>query len=507
MTRTKLSIKIAAVVVLIVLVVSPASVHQRPALAHAHPLILAAAEETPGALIGVIIQKTGLGTEAEDLVTQYGGVITRDLSIIHAFAAQMTATDAVQLAQSSYIRWISPDARVIRATNSDFSRPPEFSETDAYVKSIGATQLWTETPDVRGEGVTVAIIDSGINTHPDLRHRIVDRLSFSSSSSSQNDFYGHGTHIAGIVAGNGFSSRNPHYGVAPYADLVSIKVSDNTGAGLISDVVAGLQWVYDNHDAYNIRVVNISLNSSVAESYHTSPLDAAIEILWFNQIVVVVSAGNNGEGIDNGILYPPANDPFAVVVGAVNDMGTAATGDDILADFSAFGTTESGFAKPDLVAPGTNIVSLLSNHNSLLAGEHADHIVDGSHGGHDDYFSMSGTSMASAVTTGAVALLLQDEPELTPDQVKYRLMATASSFGEGNGAGYLNIYNAVHGNTTGSANTGIEASQLLWSGDEPVTWDSVSWNSVSWNSVSWNSVSWNSVSWNSVSWNSVYWEP
>jgi serine protease AprX len=223
--------------------------------------------------------------------------------------------------------------------------------------------------------------------------------------------------------------------------------------------------------------------------------------LWFNKIVVVASAGNQGGGV-----YPPANDPFIITVGATDDKGTNSLSDDVIASFSAYGTTSDGFSKPDLVAPGKNIVARLVNTNMGLAKAHPSNVISGT------YFKMSGTSVAAPVVSGAVALLLQDEPNLTPDQVKYRLMATANkSWTSYNsvkaGAGYLDIYAAVNGTSTKNANTGINASQLLWTGSRPVTWGSVSWNSVSWNSVSWNSVSWNSVSWNSVSWNSDYWGP
>jgi serine protease AprX len=115
--------------------------------------------------------------------------------------------------------------------------------------------------------------------------------------------------------------------------------------------------------------------------------------------------------------------------------------------------------------------------------------------------------MAAGVAAGAVAQLLQSDPTLTPDQVKYRLMETAKPFSGGNGAGYMDIYQAVHTTTTENANTGLSASQLLWTGPEPIVWGSVAWNSVAWNSVAWNSVAWNSVAWNSVAWNSVTWEP
>ena len=243
----------------------------------------------------------------------------------------------------------------------------------------------------------------------------------------------------------------------------------------------------------------------MAEPYHTSALDAAVEILWFNGIVVVVAAGNNGTGTGPVTLYPPANDPFVITVGAAEDKGTPALSDDTMAAFSAYGTTENSFAKPDLVAPGRHIVSTLASTSVYAFVNHLLHRVD------SNYFRMSGTSMAAPVVSGAAALLLQDEPNLTPDQVKYRLKATANTAWAGYdaakaGAGYLDAYAAVYGTTTQSANTGIAASQMLFSGSDPVTWGSVNWNSVNWNSVNWNSVNWNSVNWNTVNWNSAVWD-
>ena len=220
--------------------------------------------------------------------------------------------------------------------------------------------------------------------------------------------------------------------------------------------------------------------------------------------MVVVSAGNHG----STRLYPPANDPFVITVGATNDRGTTSIYDDHVASFSAFGTTVDGFSKPELVAPGRNILAPLPRSNSVLATEHPDNVLrrrDGS------YFTMSGTSMAAPMVSGAVAILLQDDPWLTPDQVKYRLMATANRSWSGYnanraGAGYLDVEAAVWSRTSSSANTGIRASRLLWTGSQPVSWNSVNWNSVNWNSVNWNSVNWNSVNWNSVNWNSDYWD-
>ena len=286
-------------------------------------------------------------------------------------------------------------------------------------------------------------------------------------------------------------------------NIINVKVSNDDGSAMMKDVVQGLQWVLENKDRYNIRVVNLSLNSSIAESYHTSPLDAAVEILWFNRIVVVASAGNQG----NGAIYPPANDPFIITVGATDDKGTSKILDDVVASFSAYGTTSDGFAKPDLVAPGKNIVARLVNSNMGLALAHPSNLVS-----NGVYFRMSGTSVAAPMVSGAVALLLQDEPGLTPDQVKYRLKATANKAFSGYtstkaGAGILDVYAAVKGTTTNSSNTGTLISKLLFTGPDPVSSNSVSWSSVSWSSVSWSSVSWSSVSWSSVSWSSDYWGP
>ena len=296
----------------------------------------------------------------------------------------------------------------------------------------------------------MAIVDSGVNPQDDLSsqdNRVVASVQFNNGSiPSVNDSYGHGTHVAGIVAGDGSDSNGMYIGVAPRANIINVKVSDDQGSGTASNLVSGLQWIYDNKDQYNIKVVNISLNNAVVSSYNTNPIDAAAEILWFNRVVVVVSAGNAGA---QGALYPPANDPFVITVGATDDRGTSSISDDTIAPFSAYGSTSDGVAKPDLVAPGTNIVSLMASANSGLATAHPNNVVN------QFYFRMSGTSMSAPMVSGAAALLLQDEPNLSPDQVKYRLKSTAHPFDIAlrAGAGYLDVNAAIHGNSTQSANT------------------------------------------------------
>jgi serine protease AprX len=371
---------------------------------------------------------------------------------------------------------------------------------------------------LQGQGVTVAVVDSGIahdndfGAAPTLELQPVDRvllqLGFSPIAGVVDDTSGHGTHVAGIIGGGGVDSKGVYMGVAPRVNLISLRVSDDQGMAYESDTVAALQWISENKDAYDIRVVNLSLNSTVEQSYHTSPLDAAVELLWFKGVVVVASVGNKGpDGGPNTANAAPANDPFIITAGASDEHGTPDPTDDSQAPFSAHGTTLDGFVKPDLLAPGKDIISVLSG-SSNWANEYPDRVVL-----NGEYFRLSGTSMAAPMVSGAVALLLQAEPYLSPDQVKYRLMHTGKSIAP---YAYLDVYAAVTTQTTESANAGVLPHQLLakmaliayWvsaNGGGTIDWGTVDWNSVDWNSVDWNSVDWNSVDWNSVDWNSIDW--
>lgn len=472
----------------------------------AQPILAQIAAADPDQWVSVIVQKVAGTSGAEKHVSRLGGKVTKDLSIINAFSAELSAGAVTELVRYPNVRWVSLDAPMQSTACSKCVETRNLANT--YIRAIKADQVWNNSPYRQGSGIGVAVLDSGVNPNGDLYtnmgvNRQVADISFNSDyNQNPSDGYGHGTHVSSIVGGDGSESGGKYIGVAPLVNIVNVKVSNDDGSAMMTDVVAGLQWVLENKNTYNIRVVNLSLNSSVPESYHTSPLNAAVEILWFNKIVVVVSAGNQGASA----LYPPANDPFVITVGAVDDKGTDSISDDVMASFSAYGTTSDGIKKPDLVAPGKNIVARLVNQNMGLANEHPANKVG------DQYFRMSGTSMSAPMVSAAVALLLQDEPNLTPDQVKYRLMATASKSWAGynankSGAGYLDVYAAVRGTTTQNANTGLKASQLLTTGSTPITWNSVGWNSVGWNTVGWNTVGWNTVGWNTVGWNSDYWGP
>jgi serine protease AprX len=374
-------------------------------------------------------------------------------------------------------------------------------QKNTYRETLGIDQL--ENEGISGQGVTVAVIDSGIDAHQDLYGRLYDPQVF-----GVGDTYGHGTHVAGISGGDGSLSAGHYAGVAPGINLISLGVSDENGMAYESDVVEALEWVFNNKDQYNIRVVNLSLNSTVEDSYHNSGIDAGIEILWFNGIVVVASVGNKGPaGGYNTANSAPANDPFIIAVGASDEHTTPEYSDDTITPFSAFGTTVDGYVKPDIIAPGYNIISMLSSTSSW--GETYPERV----GFAGQYFRISGTSMAAPMVTGAVALLLQAEPGLTPDQVKYRLLNTGSDI---EGYPYLHAYSAIHSTTTESANQGSIPHRLLakmamiayWAsenGGENIDWENINWESVNWNAVNWNAVNWNAVNWNAVNWNAVNW--
>ena len=470
-------------------------------LTKAQPQLAQLAAEKPETLVRVIVQQFAGTSGTEDQVAALGGRVTQDLHIINAFAAEMTAEAALNLARSEAVRWVSLDAPMERSGRPGPTTTPPTD--NFYLDTLGVRQVWNM--GLTGAGIGVAIVDSGISTDADFTTNPKSYV-FSTNSNSATDIYGHGTHVAGIVAGNGQDSNGKYKGIAPGVTLYGVKIADGTGMAYESDVVAGLQWVYQYKATYNIRVINLSLNTTTEQSYNVSPLDAAVEILWFNGIVVVVSAGNVDPNSTLRLYNAsPANDPFVITVGAADEKGTSNYSDDVFATYTSFGVTDNGVIKPEVFAPGSNIYSVLSK-DSPWKLQYPDRVTADS-----QYIRLSGTSMSAPMVTGTVALLLQDEPNLTPDQVKYRLLnATSRQFCQKIGKNiyclpYLDVYATVTGTSTGSANQGTLPSQLLTTGTDPIAWSSVGWNSVGWNSVGWNSVGWNSVGWNSVGWNSVGW--
>lgn len=498
--------QILFILILLVGLLVPTALPRNSAGAKVHPQLVKMASDSPDQTVSVIVQVQSHHLNPEARITELDGVFTQELPIINAFAAQLSAQAALDLGNDPDVRWVSLDAPVESSKRKTESESEQVTPTPVnyFLDTLGVRPVWEM--GLKGQGITVAVIDSGTNQEKDLQvdptkakpdSRVLEQLTFNSNAGHVNDATGHGTHVAGIIGGSGYRSGGLYAGIAPEVNFISLKISDDIGMAYESDAIGAMQWVLDHKDKYNIRAVNMSVNSTQESSYHASPLDAAAEILWFNGIVVVASVGNKGPGGGyNTANAAPANDPFIITVGASNEHSSDDISNDTLSSFSAHGTTVDGFNKPEIIAPGTDIISILGPGNWIP--EHPDHVVM-----NGEYFRLSGTSMSAPMVTGAVVLLLQDEPNLTPDQVKYRLINSGQFIGGGDP--YLDIFAAVTGTSTESANTGLVASQLLWSGDDPVSWDSVAWNSVAWNSVAWNSVAWNSVAWNSVAWNSVAW--
>ena len=302
-----------------------------------------------------------------------------------------------------------------------------------------------------------AIIDSGVTAwHDDLAGgsgQRVDRfVDFVNGGGTAYDDYGHGTHVAGIIAGNGFDSDGARAGIAPASHLVVLKVLDEGGTGRISDVIAALDYVVANKDVLNIGVVNLSIAAGVYESYNSDPLTLAAKRAVEAGIVVVAAAGNLGRTQDGRTVYgavtAPGNAPWVLTVGASSHGGTVDRNDDTVGVFSSRGPTAIDFtAKPDLLAPGVGIESL-ANADSALYVSKAQYLLNGTlPTSYLPYLSLSGTSMAAPVVSGTVALMLQANPTLTPNEVKAILQFTSQIY-DGHdaltqGAGFINAEGAV----------------------------------------------------------------
>jgi subtilisin family serine protease len=316
---------------------------------------------------------------------------------------------------------------------------------------------------VTGNGISVAVLDSGTAGHLDLASSVVVSTVSDSGSgtSAADDGYGHGTHVAGIAAGDGKASKQfdlNYSGIAPNADLITVKVLDNTGHGQVSWVLAGIDWVLANQASKNIRVVNMSLGMPAIESYMTDPLCQATKALHDAGIVTVVAAGNYGVSPSGetayGSITSPGNSPWVITVGAVNDQGTPERSDDTVASYSSRGPTRSFDAatglydhlpKPDVMATGNHIVAPEAADNWIVTNYPEFNLEDVSTA--KSYMFLNGTSMATPVVSGVAALMLEANPALTPSLVKAILMYTAQIIPDAHvydqGSGQVNAEGAV----------------------------------------------------------------
>jgi serine protease AprX len=454
------------------------------------PRIATLAQNHPSAGVQAIVQFNAPVSQAKaEADAQAHGRIIGKLPIIHGLAVQTTAVQARALAASADVHAVSLNTTVTPQSLPAGGRLPMMPGSQSvssdqlqttYGQTLGVTPLWRF--GVTGTGVGVAVIDTGIDgSLPDFssaggsHSRVIVSAIDNAHATSATDGYGHGTDVAGIIAGNGNNRtdglRGQYVGVAPNANLVSIKVSDETGATTVLDVIYGLQFAVEHQAQYNIRVLNLSLDASTPQSYKTDPLDAAVEATWLHGIAVVVAAGNRGNASD-AVQYSPANDPYVITVGGVDENGTANPHDDTAASWSSQGTTQDGVQKPDVYAPGAHIVSVLAP-GSAFANSNCNCLV-----GNGQYIQTSGTSMAAPMIAGLAADLLQVHPRWTPAQVKGALTSPAVS--DNPSLQEPNAVKAVLNWNPPAADQGLTPSNLLTNGHGGVDLTLGTWSLATW---------------------------
>lgn len=400
---------------------------------------LRARAESPRGNSRVIIT-TATGDRADGAIRAIGGLPGRFLRAVRGQVALVPDSALTRLAAHPEISRVSLDRRVSGT----------MERTSA---AVGAAWV-NEELGYDGTGVGVAIIDSGVaNWHDDLgAQRVRHFVDFVSDLPVPHDGYGHGTHVAGIIAGNGYDSSGARRGVAPGAGLIVLRVLDETGEGHISNVIAAIDYAVEHRAEFNIRVINLSVASGVYESFTTDPLTLAARRAVDAGIVVVTAAGNHGQSsrgtVQHGGITSPGNAPWVLTVGATDHRMTVARGDDAVAGFSSRGPTLiDRVMKPDVVAPGVAIESLADAGSTLYALHPAARLWGTVDTATAPYVSLTGTSMAAPVVTGTVALMLEANPGLTPNLVKALLHYTSETKTRfalaAQGAGFLNARGAV----------------------------------------------------------------
>jgi serine protease AprX len=480
------------------------------------PAASASATET------VIVTATGLLSAAQAVLGINGTILTQ-YHLINGVEATIPTAAAPLLAALPGIT-VTPDASVSVQSTPESTGP--HTPSDAFLQETGATRL--ASAGDAGKGVTVAVMDTGIDNLPDFSGRLIGGVDLTGGGNPYQDGYGHGTFVAGLIAGDGASSGGRYSGEAPGANLMSIKVAGADGLTNLGALILGLQWAADNQSRYGIKILNLSLGFKSALSTLINPLDQAVEAVWHAGIAVVVSAGNTGPF--NGSILSPGDDPLVITVGALDDMASASITAAEMNDFSAVGpTSPDGWVKPDLVTSGRSVVSLAAPGSTIYSDYPSARIGSAN-------FVGSGTSFSAAITSGAAALVLADHPGLTPDQLKARLLGTTSPGPVGNpfvdGHGALNAYAAATaramdfrqsaaglrptpaGATVSLSPAGpVDSWNVnLWAGlswtpapPDGQTWNGWSWDGLDWDGSAWLGRAWNGWAWDGAAWNGSAW--
>ncbi|HEX2069594.1 MAG TPA: S8 family peptidase [Actinomycetota bacterium] len=488
-----------------------------------HPSVLRAAEARPSSLLPLIVREASPRSDAaERLVEGLGGTVTHDLSIIGSFSARLPGGELDSLLASAHVLKVWGDGRISMSNMSKYDTANPNREWQRAIKLLDS-----RSAGYNGSGVTVAMLDTGIQPVPDLAGRIKASADFTSEGDGL-DRYGHGTHMAGIIAGTGSSSNGVWSGVAPKADLVSVKVAGVDGSTDVSVVIAGLQWIVGNRATFDIKVLNLAFGTDSVQSYLVDPLNYAVEQVWASGIFVAVAAGNRGP--DPATIGKPSDDPYVVSVGAADLNATTSRTDDSVAEFSSRGPTQDALLKPDLVAPGISIVSNRAV-GSTVDLAHPLAAID------DNYMKGTGTSQATAVIAGVAALMYQAKPSMSANVAKATILQTAgdsTAVQPGGGSGLVNVSKAVQWAKDGRLNnkpanqnltpsTGLGSLELsrgsyhievdqdgdgvyeLLEGEFGFGWTEGEWAAGSWRTASWSASSWRADQWSAGSWRASSW--
>ncbi|MGZ6641302.1 MAG: S8 family serine peptidase [Solirubrobacteraceae bacterium] len=450
------------------------------------------------------------GAAAERAITRAGGTVDRNLKTLGLIIARVPRDSIASLRRAPGVGGVAPDAAVKLLGRS----PKAGSASDPVAAAAPET---TQLSDIRaaiddtspdaGHGVGVALIDSGAVPSPAFGDRLIIGPDFSTDSSDPDlaglDAYGHGTHIAGIIAGNDPSTG--FVGIAPGAHIVSVKVASADGSTTLADMLDAIAWVIEHRrdPGLNIRVLNLSFGATPEDSYEHDALAYAVEQAWRRGIAVVVSAGNSGE--ERNGLDSPAYDPTVIAVGADDLNGTPDVDDDTVPDWSS----GDDLRHPDVVAPGTAVVSLRVP-NSFLDVNHPGAAIS------DTTFRGSGTSQAAGVVSGAAAALIAGNPSLKPDQVKTLLTSTADDLrytpASKQGAGRIDLAAAAEARpprATGPkprpADPRASRDDRAAHSDKPATPVVVGADGSLWTGAKWNGAKWNGSLWSGAKWNGSLW--
>ncbi len=421
-----------------------------------------------------------------------GATDVQALDSLDLVTARLNRGALAGLAQSNLVRTIAADTLVTATGDGKNRKDLDSVGHPTGVNSVGvaasnAPAAWSVTT---GRGVTVALMDTGVAAVPGLDGSVLVRLDFVDDGDESLDPGGHGTHLAGLIAGHSSDFR----GVAPDAKLVSLRVLDRHGKGFLRNVLAAFDWLLKNRHAYGIRVLNLGLGAPQTTSYNNDVLAAAVEEAWFAGIAVVAAAGNDGPA--GGTITTPGADPFVITAGSLDDQGTAAPSDDRVSDFSGRGPTRDGFTKPDVLAPGRKVVSLRAA-GSQLELDRPDRILKDKNGEQTTYLTLSGTSVASAITSGGAALVFSARPGATPTQVKGALVAGGRHV-SGTRTPALDVARSLSAHGAADANFKPSATliKFLAANGVNVTKSSgISWEGISWEGISWEGISWEGIAW------------